>query len=104
MIQSVNNHDKDIFNGDNGPVVRIDEEGSPRVLDRPARLMLVGELPGATLRVLDADREELFVKTEAQGAVLELAPSRYALEVSREDCPDRWTRSVYFEAGSTHRS
>jgi len=72
-------------------------------LEHPATLMLVGRMPGATLRVLDADREELFVKTPAQGAIVELAPGRYALDVSREDCPDRWTRSVYFEAGATHR-
>jgi len=71
--------------------------------EEPARLMLVGRLPGATLRVLDADREELLVKTAAEGAIVELAPGRYALDVSREDCPDRWTRSVYFEAGATHR-
>jgi len=84
-------------------VVRIEEAGFSSSFGDPAVLMLIGPLPGATLRVLDADREELFVKTQAEGAIVELPPRRYAIEVSREDCPDAWTRSVYFEAGATHR-
>lgn len=68
-----------------------------------AKLILLGELPGAVLRVLDADRAEVFAKLPAVGAVVELTEGRYAIEVSREDCPDTWTRSVYFEAGSVHR-
>jgi len=83
-------------------IIRLDG-GAVASLEEPATLILVGQLPGATLRVLDADREELFIKTSAEGAVVELTEGRYALEVSREDCPDRWTRSVYFEAGATHR-
>jgi hypothetical protein len=73
------------------------------VLAEPAQLVLVGRLPGATLRVLDADREELLLKVPAEGAQVELATGRYALDVSREDCPDHWTRSIYFEEGATHR-
>lgn len=80
-----------------------ESQGATTPLEEPATLMMLGRLPGATLRVFDADRDELFVKTVAAGAIVELSPRRYALEVSREDCPDRWTRSVYFEAGSTHR-
>ncbi len=66
-------------------------------------LILDGRLPGAMLRVLDTDREELLLRVPAQGARIALAEGRYALEVSREDCPDSWTRSVYFEAGQTQR-
>ena len=69
----------------------------------PATLILEGRLAGATLRVFDADREELLLKTSAEGAYVELPPGRVALEVSREDCPDDWPRSVYFEEDSTHR-
>lgn len=68
-----------------------------------AELILDGRLPGATLRVLDPDREELLFKVPAEGARLALGEGRYALEVSREDCPDQWTRSVYFEAGQSRR-
>jgi hypothetical protein len=73
------------------------------VLDEPAQLILDGRMPNATLSVLDADREEILLKTPAEGAQIELAAGRYALEIRREDCPDHWTRSVYFEAGTTHR-
>ncbi len=87
----------------------VHERGEARRANEPppvvesARLLLSGSLTGATLRVLDADRERLFVKTDAQNARVTLEPGRYALEVSREDCPDRWTRSVFFEAGTTAR-
>lgn len=85
-------------------IVRLDESGRRGPPPKPARLILVGELPGATLRIFDADRERLFVKTPAEGgAQVELREGRYALEVSREDCPDPWTRSVWFEAGATLR-
>ena len=84
-------------------VVRVSDEPPAMIPTRPARLVLDGPLPNATLRVLDADREELFVKGPAEGTDLELDPGRYAIEVHREDCPDRWTRSVYFEEGSVHR-
>ena len=84
-------------------IVRLEGGGFAASLEEPARLVLLGRLPGATLRVLDADREELLVKLPAESAAVELDAGRYALEVSREDCPDRWTRSVYFEAGATHR-
>ncbi|HIF93246.1 MAG TPA: PEGA domain-containing protein [Myxococcales bacterium] len=69
----------------------------------PAILILDGANPSATLRVFDADREELLLKAPAFGARVEVPPGRLALEVSREDCPDRWTRSVYFEERSIHR-
>ncbi len=84
-------------------VVRLESEYLSSTLEEPAELVLVGHLPGATLRVLDADREETLVETAAEGALVELVKGRYALEVSREGCPDHWTRSVYLEAGTVHR-
>lgn len=77
--------------------------GAPVAVGAMARLLIQGELPGATLRVLDADREAVLAEVPAQGAVVELRRGRYALEVKREDCPDTWTRSAYFEAGQTRR-
>ena len=70
---------------------------------RPGILILDGPLSTATLRVFDADREELLHKGPADGAHLEVGPGRVALDVRREDCPDHWTRSVYFEERSIHR-
>jgi len=84
-------------------VTRQGIDDSAALVDEPAQLILDGRLPGATLSVLDADREEVLLKTPAEGAQIELAAGRYALEVRREDCPDHWTRSVYFEAGTSHR-
>ena len=80
----------------------VSEDGAARP-SAPGVLILEGPLPGATLRVLDADREELLFKLPATNARVEIPPGRVALEVSRVDCPDRWTRSVYFEEGSQHR-
>jgi hypothetical protein len=80
---------------DSGPAAQIAED--------PAELVLVGRLPGATLHVLDADREKALFETPAENARLQLPSGRYALEVRREDCPDRWTRSVFFEAGEQVR-
>jgi hypothetical protein len=85
---------------------RIVHSASDDAGPRPAAsamLILEGKLEGATLRVLDADREELLLKMPADGAQVEIPPGRVALEVSRVDCPDHWTRSVYFEEGSQHR-
>ena len=84
-------------------IVRLENRNVAGNLVIPAQLILDGRLPDATLRVLDADRDELLLKISAEGAEVELAAGRYALDVSREDCPDHWTRSVYFEEGSTHR-
>lgn len=84
-------------------VTRLEQDSTVAAFSEPAWLILEGRLRGATLRVLDADREELFFKLPAEAAKIELVAGRYALEVSREDCPDRWTRSVYFEEGETHR-
>ena len=83
-------------------IVRLEGGGFAASMEKPAHLILVGRLSGSTLRILDADRDELLIKTEAKGASVELQAGRYALEVSREDCPDTWTRSLYFEPGSTH--
>jgi hypothetical protein len=80
-----------------------DPEGFLAPFSEPARLILTGRMPGATLRIMDADRAEVFVQTEAEGASVELLEGRYALDVGREDCPDVWTRSQYFEAGATYR-
>ncbi|MAG34152.1 MAG: hypothetical protein CL908_25005 [Deltaproteobacteria bacterium] len=84
-------------------IVRLDPGEPAAQLEEPAQLILFGPLPGATLRVLDADREELLLTMSAEEARVELASGRYALDVGRDDCPDRWTRSVFFEAGATHR-
>jgi hypothetical protein len=84
-------------------IIRQENQNVPGNLAIPAQLILDGRLPGATLRVLDADRDELLMKISAEGAEVELTAGRYALDVSRDDCPDHWTRSVYFEQGSTHR-
>jgi hypothetical protein len=69
---------------------------------QPAALILSGAAAGATLRVFDADRQELFAKLPAENAYVELDEGRYAIEVTRDDCPDKWTQSVYFEPGDTH--
>ena len=72
-------------------------------LEEPAQLLILGRHQNATLFVLDADRERVLAESPAQGAVLELKPGRYALEVRREDCAEQWTRSVFFESGQTYR-
>lgn len=80
------------------------ETGEPPALyAAPGRIFLEGELEGATLRVFDADRAEVFAEQPARGARLELDPGRYALEVARADCPDAWTRSVFVEPDSVQR-
>ncbi|MEZ4330601.1 MAG: PEGA domain-containing protein [Myxococcota bacterium] len=80
------------------------EQAEPAPIYRaPARLELEGQLDGATLRVLDADRDALLDERPAQGARLELDAGRYALEVRRADCPDVWTRSVFLEPDHVHR-
>lgn len=84
-------------------VTRLEGGSVAALVAEPAQLVLDGRLPGATLRVLDSDREELLLKVPAEGARVELAAGRYTLDVSREDCPDHWKRSVYFEEGATHR-
>jgi hypothetical protein len=67
----------------------------------PAKLVLTGALPEATLRVLDADRARVLHERPAQDAVIELRPGRYAVEVTRPGCPESWTRSLYLESGTT---
>lgn len=84
-------------------ISREDASDLALIPEDPAKLILVGRLPGATLHVLDADREKALLETAAENARLELPPGRYAIEVRREDCPDRWTRSVYFESGAEYR-
>jgi hypothetical protein len=84
-------------------ITRVESDESVTIPPNEAMLVLDGPLVGATLRVLDPDREELLLKVPAENARLRLAAGRYALEVSREDCPDRWTRSVFFEPGQTRR-
>ncbi len=84
-------------------ISRVTADESVTFAESNAQLILDGRLPGATLRVLDADREELLIKVPAEAAHVELVEGRYAIEVNREDCPDQWTRSIYFEAASIHR-
>ncbi len=88
-----------------------DDVGPPETFETPsgfnlgqkARLEIEGALPGATLRILDADRADLVTQRRAGHAVVELDRGRYAIEVSRPDCPEPWTRSVYFSVGAVHR-
>jgi hypothetical protein len=80
-----------------------EEPGRMFGLQEPAQLLILGRHENATLFVLDADRERVLAESPAQGAVLELKPGRYALEVRREDCAEQWTRSVFFESGQTYR-
>ncbi len=84
-------------------ISRAEAGPSATIAEDPAELVLVGRLLGATLHVLDADREKALFETPAENARLEVPQGRYALEVRREDCPDRWTRSVYFESGEEYR-
>ncbi|MCR9097920.1 MAG: PEGA domain-containing protein [bacterium] len=72
-------------------------------LSQKPRLELEGPLPAATLRIYDADRTRIVAEMRAEGAVHELDRGRFALEVTRPDCPDAWTRSVYFGPGTVHR-
>ena len=55
------------------------------------------------LRVFDADTEQLLFKEITAEEVLSLPAGRYAAEVSREDCPDRWQKTVVLDAGETKR-
>lgn len=80
-----------------------EEPGRMFGLQEPAQLLILGRHENTTLFVLDADRERVLAESPAQGAVLELKPGRYALEVRREDCTEQWTRSVFFESGQTYR-
>ncbi len=84
-------------------IIRLESGPEDIAVSMPAQLVLEGALPRATLRVFDADREELFVKTAAHGARVELDAGLYTLDVRREDCPDAWTHSVEFEEGETRR-
>lgn len=85
-------------------VTRADRGEAPAVYGTRARVLIEGSaLDGATLRVFDADRTEILEERPAKGASVELEPGRYALEVSRADCPDPWTRSVFLEPDSVHR-
>lgn len=85
-------------------VTRADRGEAPAVYGTRARLLVEGgALEGATLRVFDADRTEVLDERPAKGASVELEPGRYALEVSRPDCPAPWTRSVFLEPDSVHR-
>ncbi|MBY0399253.1 PEGA domain-containing protein [Myxococcota bacterium] len=85
-------------------VTRADPDEAPVVYGVRARVLIEGRaLAGATLRIFDADRTEILEERPAEGADVELEPGRYALEVSRADCPDPWTRSVFLEPDSVHR-
>ena len=84
-------------------IARIDRGPEPVVYAARAVVFIDGALGDATLRVFDADRSEVLAEQPAEGARVELEPGRYAFEVSRADCPEPWTRSVFLEPVSRHR-
>lgn len=84
-------------------LTRVGIAPEPALYASKAIVFLEGSLDGATLRVLDADRAEVFAALPAKGARVELDPGRYVLEVRREDCPEPWTRSVFLEPESVQR-
>ncbi len=73
------------------------------VAGESAVLLIESRPPDALLRIRDVESEELLARVPAEGVRIELAAGRFELEVSREDCPDGWTRVVELEAGETRR-
>jgi len=65
------------------------------------RLIVESRPRGGQLRIRIPESDELLWKIPAEGVRLEIQPGRYDLEVTREDCPDAWTRSVEIAAGET---
>jgi hypothetical protein len=82
--------------GDPGPpLARVDAS--------LARLIIESRPEDAQLRIRDPASEELLYKIPGAGVEIELQAGDYDVEVSREDCPDRWIRSIVLEAGETRR-
>lgn len=65
------------------------------------RLIVESRPRGGQLRIRIPESDELLWKIPAEGVRLEIQQGRYDLEVTREDCPDAWTRTVEIVAGET---
>lgn len=63
------------------------------------RLIVESRPRGGQLRIRIPGSDELLSKIPAEGVRLEIQQGRYDLEVTREDCPDAWTRTVEIVAG-----
>jgi len=83
--------------------MRRETAASRRVVATPALLIVESRPVDAVLRILDPESQELLLKIPSEGVRVELESGQYDLEVSREDCPDRWARSIELEAGETRR-
>lgn len=81
----------------------IAEPSAPGGEIPPAVLIMLSRPQDADLRVRGADTEELLLKLSGIDATLQLKPGEYEVEVSREDCPDVWIRSIQLEPGETRR-
>lgn len=69
----------------------------------PAALIVESRPEGAELRISDPETEELLLRLPATAARIQLEAGRYALELSRADCPDVWRRSIQLEPEETRR-
>jgi hypothetical protein len=69
----------------------------------PAMLIVESRPEDAWLRIRPAEGEELLQKIPGIGAAVELPAGRYAIEVSREDCPDVYALEIDLEPGETRR-
>jgi len=81
----------------------LDPSADRRVEVEPAVLLVESRPTNAELRVRRPEQDELLFKLPAGGTRIELAPGRYTLEVSREDCPDAWTQEIELETAETRR-
>jgi len=85
---------------------RVAGPGEEEPSDEPAgmaSLRLESRPPGGMLRVHQSGSEDLLLMGPANGEPLELEPGRYDFEVGREDCPDRWERTIEIAAGDRRR-
>jgi hypothetical protein len=81
--------------------MRPEAVASRRAVATPARLIVESRPVDAVLRIVDPESQELLLKIPSEGVQVELESGQYDLEVSREDCPDRWARRIQLEAGET---
>jgi len=69
---------------------------------RPGRIAVRGNMAGAHLEIVDADRGTLAHEGLANGESIELVAGRYAMRVEHVDCRDIWSRDLELEAGTHH--
>jgi len=65
----------------------------------PPVIAVLAQPAGASLRVLGVEDERAVVFGPADGTPLPVEPGRYRLDVSRDDCPDEWSREIDIAAG-----